>query len=177
MTIGAGNSLFWSGRAGLVSPADGQVNVKNNGNTSGVGLDVATDAVLKVRTRAQTGYATVDALGYRVSGVAIDTEPIGFYDAGNSGTAKTLDWTNSRHQRLVLTGNVTFTFSNPTDGARYVLHIGTGAGGFTGTWPAAVLWSSGVAPVLTTAAAKTDLVVLIYSSTTAKYYGAVSQAY
>jgi hypothetical protein len=38
--------------------------------STGVGFDVATDAVFKIRTRAQTGYATVDALGYKVSGTA-----------------------------------------------------------------------------------------------------------
>jgi hypothetical protein len=36
--------------------------------TAGIGFDVTTDSTLKVRTRAQTGYATVDALGYSVSG-------------------------------------------------------------------------------------------------------------
>jgi hypothetical protein len=144
---------------------------------TGVGLNVQTDGVLKVRTRAHTGYAAVDALGYQISGVAIDTEPVGFFDAGNSGAALTLDFANGRKQRLVLTGNVTLTLSNPVDGARYLLHVGTGAGAFTATWPAAVLWAGGVAPVITAAAGKVDLVVLIYSATTGKYYGAVSQAY
>ncbi len=50
--------------------ADGQANLLKNGGATGVGLDFVTDAVLKVRTRAQTGYATVDALGYSVSGTA-----------------------------------------------------------------------------------------------------------
>lgn len=53
-----------------VSATDGQL-VMTAGNTSlGVGLDVTTDAVLKIRTRAQSAYATVDALGYKVGGVA-----------------------------------------------------------------------------------------------------------
>ena len=44
--------------------------IRNAAETAGVGVDVATDAVLKIRTRAHTGYATVDALAYQVSGVA-----------------------------------------------------------------------------------------------------------
>lgn len=104
-------------------------------------------------------------------------EKQGFYNAGNTGAALTLDWTNGRKQRCVLTGNVTFTLSNPTDGARYIIHIGTGAGSFTATWPAAVLWPGGTAPTITATASKVDVIVLIYSSTTSKYYGAFSQNY
>ncbi len=176
-SINPSQSYSWSTRSTVVSPADGQINFTNNATTIGAGFDFGTDAILKIRTRAQTGYATLDALGYRVSGVAIDTEPVGFYDAGNTSTALTLDWNNSRHQRCVLTGNVTFTLSNPVDGARYVIHIATGAGSFTGTWPAAVLWSGGTAPVLTATASKVDMIILIYNSNTSKYLGAFSQNY
>ena len=48
----------------------GQMNLTNIAVSAGVGLDFSTDALMLVRTRAQTGYATVDALGYKVSGVA-----------------------------------------------------------------------------------------------------------
>jgi hypothetical protein len=100
-----------------------------------------------------------------------------FYNAGNTSTALTLDWTNGRKQRCVLTGNVTFTLSNPTDGARYIINISTGTGGFTVTWPAAVLWSGGVTPTITATASKHDVVILIYDATAAKYYGVISQNY
>ena len=49
---------------------DGLLNIVNAANTIGFGLDAATDAIMKVRTRAHSGYATVDALGYKVSGAA-----------------------------------------------------------------------------------------------------------
>ena len=54
----------------LSHPADGQTNLTNGAVNAGVGLDVTTDAVMKVRTRAQTGYATIDALGINASGTA-----------------------------------------------------------------------------------------------------------
>lgn len=104
-------------------------------------------------------------------------EKQGFYNAGNTSTALTLDWTNGRKQRCVMTGNVTFTLSNPTDGARYIVNISTGAGSFTATWPASVLWPGGSAPVITPGASKHDEIILIYDSTAAKYYGAFSQNY
>ncbi len=69
-TMGAAGFIDWNGRAVFTSPADAQINLANFATSLGVGLDFATDAILKVRTRAQTGYATVDALGYKVSGVA-----------------------------------------------------------------------------------------------------------
>jgi len=69
-TLAASGSLLWGGLSRLRSPANGQVNIFNNASTSGVGVDVTTDAVLKVRTTAQSAYATVDCLGLKASGVA-----------------------------------------------------------------------------------------------------------
>lgn len=67
----SGLSFIVPGGFTLTAPAgEGIANLTNSIATSGIGLDLATDAVLKIRTRAQTGYATVDALGYKVSGVA-----------------------------------------------------------------------------------------------------------
>lgn len=61
---------YWTSRAAFSSPADSQINLTNNAASIGVGFDVASDAVLKVRTRAQSAYAQVDALGYSTGGVA-----------------------------------------------------------------------------------------------------------
>lgn len=51
--------------------ATGQAVLSNEAVTAAVGLDVATDAVLKVRTSAHTAYATVDALAYQTGGNAV----------------------------------------------------------------------------------------------------------
>ena len=66
------NNATWmfSGRTIATSPADAQFNLTNNAASAGFGFDTSSDGVMKVRTRAQSGYATVDALGYSVSGVA-----------------------------------------------------------------------------------------------------------
>jgi hypothetical protein len=109
---------------------------------------------------------------YRMLGA---TEPFGIFAAGNSGTALTLDFGNNRRQQFTLTGNVTLTLSNPVDGARYDIYIDTGAGAFTVTWPGAVLWPGAVAPVITVAAAKRDIITLLYDAVTAKYYGTFAQ--
>lgn len=70
VNVSASGSFFWTGRSEIRSPADAQLNILNNANTVGVGLDASTNAVLKVRTTAQNAYATVDCLGLKASGSA-----------------------------------------------------------------------------------------------------------
>lgn len=102
-----------------------------------------------------------------------------FVDDGNSGTADTIDWgsLSTASHKSTLTGNVTYTFSNPVNGGRYVLLIDTGAGSFTAAWPASVLWAGGSTPTITTTGSKVDICVFTYYSSTSKYYGACSQNY
>lgn len=63
-------ALFWLNRTFIESIANGQLNIDNNAASAGIGFDVNTDAVLKIRTRAQSAYATLDCLGLKASGAA-----------------------------------------------------------------------------------------------------------
>jgi hypothetical protein len=98
-------------------------------------------------------------------------------DDGNSGTADTIDWNAGNEHLSTLTGNVTYTLSNPVDGGRYVILIATGAGSFSATWPGTVAWPGGVAPTITAAAGKVDVITLIYRAGASTYYAAFSQNY
>jgi len=90
---------------------------------------------------------------------------------GNSGTAKTVDWSVANRHTVTLTGNVTFTFTSPGgDAILYLRLVQDGTGSRTVTWPAAVKWPAATPPTLTVTAAAVDIVVLIYDSTTAFYY-------
>lgn len=104
---------------------------------------------------------------------------IPLYDAGNSGTSKTLDWENGNEQLLTLTGNVTLDLDNPEDGGRYVIVLATGAGGFTVTWPGEVLWPAGTPPTITVGASAYDLVTLICieSASPRVYLASINQNY
>lgn len=94
-------------------------------------------------------------------------------DAGNSGTALTVDWSVASAQKVTLTGNCTFTFSNPTAGGVYVLELAQDAtGSRTVVWPGSVKWSGGTAPTLTTTASKTDVFTFYYTG--ANYLGVTS---
>lgn len=70
MNAGASSFIYWSARTLMSAPSNGQVNMTLQNQTAGIGFDFITDAILKIRTRAQTGYATVDCLGLKASGVA-----------------------------------------------------------------------------------------------------------
>lgn len=55
---------------GMAPGTTGQVNLTNESRSVGVGWDVATDAIFKIRTRAQTGDAAITASLYGSSTVS-----------------------------------------------------------------------------------------------------------
>ena len=98
------------------------------------------------------------------------------HDNGNTGTAKTVDWTLSNKQKATLTGNCTFTFTSPNGPCSIVLYLAQDAtGSRTVTWPATVHWSGGTAPTLTTTASKVDIIAFYWNGST--YYGTSSLNY
>lgn len=97
-------------------------------------------------------------------------------DNGNSGTAKTIDWTAGNKQKITLTGNCTFTFTAPSGPANLILRlIQDGTGSKTVTWPATVKWPEGTAPTLSTAASSVDIVSFYWDGT--NYHGQASLAF
>lgn len=91
----------------------------------------------------------------------------------NSGTALTVDWNAGDTQRVAMTGNCTFTFSNPISGRTYQLILTQdGTGSRTAVWPATVQWPGGVGPTLTTTATTgKDVITFYYDGTATKYLG------
>lgn len=83
---------------------DAQAVVTNGAGAVGVGLDVSSDAVLKIRTRAQSAYASLDALALRIGGVL-----------AISGTAPTI--TSAGTSPSIASSNGSFTFQ---------VNVGTG---------------------------------------------------
>jgi hypothetical protein len=96
------------------------------------------------------------------------------YDNGNATGTKTIDWDNGNTQYVTLTGDTTFTFSNPSTGGggRYVLHV---AGGYSPTFPGTVRWPGGPAPTPTALAGYKDVYTFIYSTKESLYDGSVAQ--
>lgn len=85
------------------------------------------------------------------------------YDAGNSGTSKTIDLSNGQNQKLTLTGNCNgITLTNPVAGQTTKLKILSGAGSFSCVFTTTVKWPNGVAYSPTQTASATDIVTLYY---------------
>lgn len=93
-------------------------------------VSTATVAGQTVATIAyDTGSAWVTDTTFAVS----NGQP-GIYDAGNSGTSKALDFANGPIQKVTMTGNCTFTFSNAIAGGAYTLIlVQDGTGGYSPT--------------------------------------------
>lgn len=120
-------------------------------------MSTATVAGATVATLAfDTGSAWVTDTTFAVS----NGQP-GIYDAGNSGTSKALDWANGPIQKVTMTGNCTFTFSNAIAGGSYTLIlVQNGTGGYAATLAG---WDFGDnTPTFNTAANKKNVVAGLY---------------
>lgn len=86
---------------------------------------------------------------------------VGGASGTNTGTSYTVNLESGNVFNLILTGNCTFTFSNPpaagTLGSFVLILKQDATGGRTATWPATVAWPAGTAPTLTTDASKLDV--------------------
>lgn len=132
--------------------ADVEINLEIlNGLGNGIFLKFAGDEI-----------AAAVALGLRISKHLYGTE----VDNGNSSTADTITWATSNFQKSTLTGNCTFTFTAPNGPTTLILKLTQdGTGSRTVTWPAAVKWSGGTPPTLTTTAGRTDIISFYYDGT------------
>ena len=95
-------------------------------------------------------------------------------------TTYTVDLSTANVFALTLTGNTTFTFSNPAASgistAFTLIITQDSTGSRTGTWPASVKWPNGSTPVLSTGATKTDILNFITTNGGTTYYGSLSLA-
>ncbi len=166
--------------------SSGGTSVSSITGTSNQIIASASTGAVTLSTPQSIGTASTPQFARIGLGAAADAAAVGKFTGqyfsplvsdGNSSTAITLNWNSGNEHTFTLTGNATVTLSNPVDGGRYVILIATGSGSFAVTWPMAVLWPGGVAPTITTAGSKVDLVTLIYNGTTLKYYGAFNQNY
>ena len=95
-----------------------------------------------------------------------------------SGTAATIDMNDGNVHHVQLTGNCTFTFSNPIatgDSSSFTLILEQdGTGSRTATWPASVKWAAATAPTLTTTADKFDVLAFTTVDGGTRWFGFVA---
>jgi hypothetical protein len=73
--VGPSRFFFWNGRVELTSSADAQLVINDWNLTKGVLLDVNTDAVLRLRNRADSAYAQLSAASVRGNAVTFANLP------------------------------------------------------------------------------------------------------
>lgn len=95
-------------------------------------------------------------------------------DNGNTGTAQTIDISDSTLQTYTLTGNCTFTMPTADAGRSFTMFLKTGAGSFTSTFTG-VKFPRNVAPTITTDANRMD--ILTFYSDGTNWYGSTQQEY
>ncbi len=95
---------------------------------------------------------------------------------GNTGTAATINLANGNFVTATLTGNCTFTFSNPSAGAAsFTLFLtNDGTAGRSITWPVSVKWPGGAIPIRTVAANRTDIFTFFTTNGGTNWYGSIS---
>lgn len=99
-----------------------------------------------------------------------------FFNAGNSGTAITLDLVNGNVQRVTLTGNCTITLTSPASGAMRAMTLlvfQDATGSRTITWPGSVKWGLAGAPTLSTGPGLMDIVSLFTVDGGTNWYAAL----
>lgn len=145
------------------------VDATNRANHTGT---QTASTISDFNTAAQSALATDLASKVSVTNGGGET----YSDAGNSGTAITLNLANGNVQKLTLTGNCTITLTSPASGAMRSLTLlvfQDATGSRTITWPASVKWGNAGTPTLTTTASKMDMISLFTVDGGTNWYGAL----
>jgi len=154
---------------GLLSTSTGLELPEPVGDTA-IGYNTAGDALVNLPANAACSAAFLKDCSIPLENTAFFDDEI---DNGNSGAADTIDWTKGNKQLSTLTGVCTFTFTPPGGKCNLILRLVQDAtGSRTVTWPAAVKWSAGAAPTLSTTANAVDIIAFYYNGT--NYYGQAS---
>jgi hypothetical protein len=136
-------------------------------------------------TTAEINYLDVTTLGTTEASKAVTADANGVvtFDNGTieestalSGTSVTVNLRDGDNFTHTLSGNTTYTFSNPAASGKvsaFTLKIvqDASASGYTVTWPTSVDWPSATAPTLTATASAVDYFVFITHDGGTNWYG------
>jgi hypothetical protein len=161
----------WDGTSGSLVQSSGWILSDADALTAGGTLDMDGNAL------------TVDAVALSgvVSGNDQEMNRVKLKDysettvIANTGATYTIDLESGNVFNLTLTGNCTYTFSNPpasgSAGAFTLIQNQDGTGSRTVAWPASVEWAGGSAPTITSTASSTDVFTFITTDGGTTWYG------
>lgn len=95
-----------------------------------------------------------------------------------AATPQNIDWSQGKVHYVPMTANTTFTFSNPSDGGRYLLIIKeAGSGNYTPTFPNNVKWVGNITPSYIKTLNTYLVISFAYDATLLKYFAIESDGY
>lgn len=168
------NSYFKDGGTGnLLLAGDGDVKITNAAVTENKAIFSSNGAATLYYDNSAK-FATTST-GADVTGELIADSYNETY-AATSGTTPTINCHNGNAFSHTLSGNTTFTFSNPpSSGTAFSFSIeiiqDASASGYTVTWPTSVDWPSATAPTLTATASAKDVFVFYTRDGGTTWYG------
>jgi hypothetical protein len=194
----SGNATFADNEKAIFG-AGSDLQIYHDGNNSyiddqGTGnLFVQASNVLWLRDASGTAYFSGtsgnEVALYHNGAKRIETTAIGIDVTGEfiadsynetyaalSGTSPAVNCETGNSFSLVLSGNSTFTFTNPpASGTAYSFSVeiiqDSGASGYTVTWPSSVDWPAATAPTLTATASAKDIFVFTTRDGGTTFYG------
>jgi hypothetical protein len=160
---------------GIEAGAD--VTDATNVTAAGALMDSELASVASVKAINQ-GLSTTDSPTFASPNVTGEFKAASYNEtyAALSGTSPAVNCHNGNSFSLVLSGNTTFTFSNPpASGTAYSFSIeiiqDSGGSGYSVTWPSSVDFPSATAPTLTAAANAKDVFVFTTRDGGTNWYG------
>jgi hypothetical protein len=98
----------------------------------------------------------------RIVGRIFDT----IFEIGNSGSSKTVDWVNSRYQRIITTDDCVLTFTAPPSGYSITLQLfithEDSSTAYAYTFPANIVWADNTPLVTSNTALHTNIITFVY---------------
>ena len=182
---GIGVTSFSAGTTGL-TPSSATTGIVTLAGTLAV-TNGGTGGTTQATARTGLGLGTMstqDASAVAVTGGTVTNVTLQRYretvTTGSSSTTYAVDLSTANIFSISMTGNCTFTFTNPpVSGVSFSFMLilkQDGTGSRTATWPASVKYPNGSTPTLTTTANKTDIFNFITVDGGTVYFGALSLA-
>jgi hypothetical protein len=183
--FGAGSDLqiYHNGSVSVISEqGTGDLNIQTNGNGISLLGNGGSEFMAAFVSNGSASLFYDSAKKIETTSVGADVTGELIADSYNetyaalSGTSPAVNCHNGNSFSLVLSGNTTFTFTNPpASGTAYTFSIeiiqNSGGSGYSVTWPSSVDWPAATAPTLTADANAKDIFVFTTRDGGTNWYG------
>ncbi len=161
-----------TGESGVVFNNSGVKKARIDWSNQNLQLNMATES----GTNGTIDFQPNDVLAMRITAAGVAEFKAGITEDSVtlSGTSTTIDLATATNFTHNLTGNTTYTFSNPAttgNASAFTLKIRQDTSARTITWPASVDWAGGTAPTLTSQTYGIDVFTFFTLDGGTTYYG------